>query len=896
MIPDAQLLERFAIQRDPEAFADLMRRHAGMVYGTCLRVLGGDTHAAEDSTQDSFLALAQYAHQVRGNLIGWLHRTAIRAALRRRSAVKTTTEGLDTIPVADQDRERAELLERLDQAMNQLPADMHEILVLRFLEGMPQEAIAERLGNSQATIHRRIERGLSKLRQMLAPDESRSGALGLALGAVFVEPPAQVLTNLGRLALTTLPTAAPVAATVGMGTWVAIAATGLLTVGIAVKSFWPTAPVSSPVMTPVTMIAAPVSATTAAVIQDLILTPRGSDAEIPFAELLRKGGPRVTVLGRKPTLIVPADLRFKSIAGRELITAVAASRNLSIAWMRDGTTAVLYAGCTDAEIEQLRKDLTATEASQRSEAAWRAGWLADPRAVSLLVTAANDNDLAVAGQAVASLRRLSWESVVFLDERSHVLLEKECTSQHFYHCTDAISALPFMGGDKVLTLLEKALVDQNTWMRCVAVHAVSRVGVDKALPFLEKALVDRDNNVRQSAVDALGIVGSDKVLPLLEKALVDNSVRRSAIYALGGVGGDKAAALLERILANGKSDEREYAARTLFFLGGDKAMILLEKTFHDNDSNMRRIAVSALGYIGGNKALALLKKALTDPEVQVRKDAVSALGSIGGDTAVTLLEKVLVDDEASVRKYVVQALGNVGGDKALALLENALADHDIRVRMNGAQSLGNIGGDKAVTLLEKALIDQDSRVRHYAASSLKMIRSDRALALLEKALTDQDASLRRSAAHSLGYVGACKAMALLEKAFADQDASVRANVVQSLGYMGGDRALVLLEKALADQDASVRGNAAASLGRIGGGDKIRDLLVTWLGKEDSTEAVQSSIGMLSTQFAKDPVMVKAITDARTRLTLNGTPPKKPSPTNPTAPKAVTPPKTGVDDF
>ena len=80
---DAELLARFTAGRDPDAFADLVRRHGPIVLAACRRVLGQSADA-EDAFQSTFLALARHAGSIRGAaaLPAWLHRTALRAANR----------------------------------------------------------------------------------------------------------------------------------------------------------------------------------------------------------------------------------------------------------------------------------------------------------------------------------------------------------------------------------------------------------------------------------------------------------------------------------------------------------------------------------------------------------------------------------------------------------------------------------------------------------------------------------------------------------------------------------------------------------------------------------------------------------------------------------------------
>src|SRR5215213_8203856 len=84
--PDADLLRRYARDRDADAFAELVARHGPVVLGVCRRALG-QTADAEDAFQATFLVLARNASAVRdpARLPGWLHRVALRAARRARS-------------------------------------------------------------------------------------------------------------------------------------------------------------------------------------------------------------------------------------------------------------------------------------------------------------------------------------------------------------------------------------------------------------------------------------------------------------------------------------------------------------------------------------------------------------------------------------------------------------------------------------------------------------------------------------------------------------------------------------------------------------------------------------------------------------------------------------------
>ena len=81
-LSDAELLERFATQRDECAFAALVRRHGAAVLGVCLRVLR-HRQDAEDAFQAAFLVLARKAPAIRkSDSVGsWLYGVAFRAAV-----------------------------------------------------------------------------------------------------------------------------------------------------------------------------------------------------------------------------------------------------------------------------------------------------------------------------------------------------------------------------------------------------------------------------------------------------------------------------------------------------------------------------------------------------------------------------------------------------------------------------------------------------------------------------------------------------------------------------------------------------------------------------------------------------------------------------------------------
>src|SRR5262249_49801237 len=71
-IADAELLQRFALQRDESAFATLVQRHGPLVWTVCRNLLPVEADA-EDAFQATFLALIRSAGAIRapGSLGSW---------------------------------------------------------------------------------------------------------------------------------------------------------------------------------------------------------------------------------------------------------------------------------------------------------------------------------------------------------------------------------------------------------------------------------------------------------------------------------------------------------------------------------------------------------------------------------------------------------------------------------------------------------------------------------------------------------------------------------------------------------------------------------------------------------------------------------------------------------
>lgn len=198
--PDAELLRRFAADRDEVAFAELVRRYGPLVWRVA-RTTVGHAQVAEDVFQATFLILAKQAAAVRnpGALAGWLHRTAYRAAVRARRR-----EARPTLPLPPQsagedplDRLTArELLAAVDEEIEALPEALRAAVVLCGVEGLSQEEAAKRLGWSPGSVKGRLERARAKLRRRL---EARGLTIPAALVGVGAVPSELVAATLAAV-------------------------------------------------------------------------------------------------------------------------------------------------------------------------------------------------------------------------------------------------------------------------------------------------------------------------------------------------------------------------------------------------------------------------------------------------------------------------------------------------------------------------------------------------------------------------------------------------------------------------------------------------------------------------------------------------------------------------
>jgi len=162
---------------DVSAFDVLVRRWDRKIQGAAFRVLGSPDEA-RDVSQEAFMkafrALRGFKQEARFS--SWLYQIAMnvcRDKLRRRRgrehlSLDTVVEGgepaLHQRAVADQVVHSGDLARAVAAAIETLPQEQREVVVLKEYEGLTFPEISEILGVPLSTVKTRLYRALSQLR------------------------------------------------------------------------------------------------------------------------------------------------------------------------------------------------------------------------------------------------------------------------------------------------------------------------------------------------------------------------------------------------------------------------------------------------------------------------------------------------------------------------------------------------------------------------------------------------------------------------------------------------------------------------------------------------------------------------------------------------------------
>lgn len=215
----------------PEAYTLFVDRYFGMVFSVA-RARLKDREEAEDLAQEVFLRVFLHLEKLQDPrlLAAWLTRIARNLAIdwakkkqrQARLAERLALEDVPEEPMSHSDQHRQEKQQTeerhrlVDLALERLPEDQRELILLHYSEKMPKNEIARVMGVHPSTVGRQIEKAVATLRDQVL-DEVREvrpsrGARVRTVGALAA---AAALSAIERSALAAsapeviLPSAAP---------------------------------------------------------------------------------------------------------------------------------------------------------------------------------------------------------------------------------------------------------------------------------------------------------------------------------------------------------------------------------------------------------------------------------------------------------------------------------------------------------------------------------------------------------------------------------------------------------------------------------------------------------------------------------------------------------------
>lgn len=165
-----------------DAFGQLVERYQYRLFGSLVHVIGS-ADDAQDVAQDAFVQAFEKLGTFRGQsaFYSWLFRIALNAAVSAKRKTRRVTGSVDAIREATGDEpvdkntssspdnaahvgDRQRLVRR---ALAQLPEEYRTALVLKEMDDLKYEEIAEILGVPLGTVRSRIHRARQELRMRL---------------------------------------------------------------------------------------------------------------------------------------------------------------------------------------------------------------------------------------------------------------------------------------------------------------------------------------------------------------------------------------------------------------------------------------------------------------------------------------------------------------------------------------------------------------------------------------------------------------------------------------------------------------------------------------------------------------------------------------------------------
>lgn len=170
-LSDEELVEicNLELPETTRAYKVLIRRYEGLIFNTCLKLLGNQQDA-EEVAQDTLIQLFHKLHQFQGRSTfkTWLYRIVHNYCKNRISKQIRQRKGQEAIeehsthfkPDIFDNSEKNERAELVNNTLNSLKPRDKEIIVLKFMSGLTIEEISEVLDLGLSATKMRLYRAL----------------------------------------------------------------------------------------------------------------------------------------------------------------------------------------------------------------------------------------------------------------------------------------------------------------------------------------------------------------------------------------------------------------------------------------------------------------------------------------------------------------------------------------------------------------------------------------------------------------------------------------------------------------------------------------------------------------------------------------------------------------
>ncbi len=180
-LTDEQLVE-LTNKGDQEAFGEIVRRWERKIFALCFGMLAREDEA-KDAAQETFIAAFRNLKNFRGDakVSSWLHRIAVNQCLTTKRRQKTRSESFlddeenteERVFVAprrlmpSRTAEQNERTHLIRQAVQSLPADLRQVIVMKEFEELTFQEISDALEVPLSTVKSRVYTALKQLRMKL---------------------------------------------------------------------------------------------------------------------------------------------------------------------------------------------------------------------------------------------------------------------------------------------------------------------------------------------------------------------------------------------------------------------------------------------------------------------------------------------------------------------------------------------------------------------------------------------------------------------------------------------------------------------------------------------------------------------------------------------------------